>query len=152
MFCYVTVIPWKSHLAVVILKITSRNKRITKWIDSLLIFAVWHGLAMLHDILMFVIMHVRNICFEILNILRNINSLCKSTEKHSQILVNVYEIRNNHERRICIEISAINHFIVSFLYVCMVNTIYLFIALWKHHVNLLLQSFRSVSSDLHQYY
>ena len=26
------------------------------------------------------------------------------------------------------------------------------LALWKHHVNLLLQSFRSVSSDLHQYY
>ena len=24
--------------------------------------------------------------------------------------------------------------------------------MWKHHVNLLLQSFRSVSSDLHQYY
>ena len=24
------------------------------------------------------------------------------------------------------------------------------LALWKHHVNLLLQSFRSVSSDLHQ--
>ena len=77
-------------------------------------FAVWHGLAMLHGILMFVIMHVRNICFEILNILRNINSLCKSTEKHSQILVNVYEIRNNHERRICIEISAINHFMQIF--------------------------------------
>ena len=40
----------------------------------------------------------------------------------------------------------------SFLYVCMVNTIYL-LTLWKCvHVNLLLQSFRSVSSDLHQYY
>ena len=26
--------------------------------------------------------------------------------------------------------------VISFLYVCMVNTIYLFIALWKHHVNL----------------
>ena len=33
----------------------------------------------------------------------------------------------------------------------MVNIIFLF-ALWKHHVNLLLQSFRSVSSDLHQSY
>ena len=39
--------------------------------------------------------------------------------------------------------------VISFLYVCMVNTIYLF-SLWKYHVNLLLQSFRSVSSDLHQ--
>ena len=38
---------------------------------------------------------------------------------------------------------------ISFLYDCMVNTIYL-LSLWKHHVNLLLQSFRSVSSDLHQ--
>ena len=29
---------------------------------------------------------------------------------------------------------------------------YTCLALWKHHVNLLLQSFRSVSSDLHQCY
>ena len=41
------------------------------------------------------------------------------------------------------------YLLLSFLYVCMVNTIYLF-SLWKHHVNLLLQSFWSVSSDLHQ--
>ena len=27
---------------------------------------------------------------------------------------------------------------------------YTCLALWKHHVNLLLESFRSVSSDLHQ--
>ena len=40
--------------------------------------------------------------------------------------------------------------LISFLYVCMVKTIYLF-SWWKHHVNLLLQSFRSVSSDLHQF-
>ena len=46
----------------------------------------------------FVIMHVRNFCFEILNIVKNINSLCKLTDKHSEILVNVYEIRNNQER------------------------------------------------------
>ena len=38
---------------------------------------------------------------------------------------------------------------LSFLYDCMVNIIYL-LSLWKHHVKLLLQSFRSVSSDLHQ--
>ena len=43
-------------------------------------------------------MHVQNFCFEILNILRNITSLCKFTEKHSGILVNVYEICNNYER------------------------------------------------------
>ena len=43
-------------------------------------------------------MHIRNFCFEILNIVRNVNSLCKLTDKHSEILVNVYEIRNNHER------------------------------------------------------
>ena len=43
---------------------------------------------------MFVFMHVRNFCFEILNIV----GLCKLTGKHSEILVNVYEIRNNHER------------------------------------------------------
>ena len=51
-------------------------------------------------------MHVRNFCFEILNILRNINSLCKFT--------NVYEIRNNHERGICIEICVIKHFMQIF--------------------------------------
>ena len=28
---------------------------------------------------------------------------------------------------------------------------YISLTLWKHHVSLLLQSFRSVSSDLHQY-
>ena len=43
-------------------------------------------------------MQVRNFCFEILNIVKNINSLCKFTEKHSEILVNVYEICNNHEK------------------------------------------------------
>ena len=59
-------------------------------------------------------MHVRNFCFEILNILRNINSLCKFTEKHSEILVNVCEIRNNHERGICIEICIIKHFMQFF--------------------------------------
>ena len=38
--------------------------------------------------------------------------------------------------------------VLSSLYVCMTNTI-LSLALWKHHVNLLLQSFRFVSSDLY---
>ena len=47
---------------------------------------------------MFVIMQVRHFCFEILNIVKNINSLSKFTEKHSEILVNVYEICNNHEK------------------------------------------------------
>ena len=59
-------------------------------------------------------MHVRNFCFEILNIVRNINSLCKFTEKHSEILVNVYEIRNNHERGICIEICVNKAFYANF--------------------------------------
>ena len=63
---------------------------------------------------MFVIMHVRNFCFEILNIVRNINSLCKFTEKYSEILVNVYEIRNNHERGNIIEICVIKHFMQIF--------------------------------------
>ena len=63
---------------------------------------------------MFDIMHVRNFCFEILIILRNINSLCKFTEKHSEILVNVYEIRNNHERGNIIEICVIKHFMQIF--------------------------------------
>ena len=43
-------------------------------------------------------MQVRNFCFEILNIVKNINNLCKFTEKLSEILVNVYEICNNHEK------------------------------------------------------
>ena len=60
---------------------------------------------------MFVIMHARNFCFEILNISRNMNRLCKFTEKHSEILGNVYEIRNNHERGSCVEISVIYHFV-----------------------------------------
>ena len=60
-------------------------------------------------------MHVRNFCSEILNILGNINSLCKSTEKHSEILaMKFYETRNNHEGGICIEISVINHFMHIF--------------------------------------
>ena len=59
-------------------------------------------------------MHVQNFCFEILNILRNINSLCKFTEKYSEILVNVYEIRNNHERGNIIEICVIKHFMQIF--------------------------------------
>ena len=32
----------------------------------------------------------------------------------------------------------------------LINLYYTGLALWKHHVNLLLQSFRSVSSDFHQ--
>ena len=59
-------------------------------------------------------MHARNFCFEILNILRNINRLCKFTEKHSEIFSNVYEIRNNHERGSCVEISVINNFVQIF--------------------------------------
>ena len=59
-------------------------------------------------------MHARNFCFEILNILRNINSLCKFTEKHFEILLNVYEIRNNRERGSSVEISVINHFVQIF--------------------------------------
>ena len=38
--------------------------------------------------------------------------------------------------------------ILSSLYVCIVNTILVWLR--KHHINLLLQSFQSVSSDLHQ--
>ena len=59
-------------------------------------------------------MHVRNVCFEILNIVKNINSLCKLTDKHSEILVNVYEIHNNHERGICFEIGVIGRFVQIF--------------------------------------
>ena len=59
---------------------------------------------------MFVIMHAQNFCFEILNILRNI----KFTEKHFEILLNVYEICNNRERGSCVEISVINHFVQTF--------------------------------------
>ena len=59
-------------------------------------------------------MHILNFCFEILNILRNINSLCKFTEKHSEILVNVYEIPNNHERGNIIETCVIKHFMQIF--------------------------------------
>ena len=66
---------------------------------------------------MFVIMHARNFCFEILNILRNINRLCKFTEKHSEILVNVYEIRNNDERGSCVELSVYILYILSVLYI-----------------------------------
>jgi hypothetical protein len=40
-------------------------------------------------------------------------------------------------------------YFISSLYVCMAIK-HIIVCLWKHHVNLLLQSFRSVSPDLHQ--
>ena len=76
---------------------SSRKKHFA--IDRFLIFAVCYGLAMLTCYKFSnVCRHARLNCFEILYIIRNINNFCKFTEKHSEIVVNIYEICNNHER------------------------------------------------------
>ena len=56
-----------------------------------------------------------------------------------------------HNTVVAITVIKIFCFLISFLYVCMVNTIYL-LSFVETPRNLLLQSFRSVSSDLHQCY